>query len=328
MPEPKVSVIICTYNQQDFIRETVESVLSQTYSHLEIIVSDDGSTDDTPRILSDYAHRFPDKLKVVLSPKNTGIPNNINRGLALRTGELSAWLDGDDVMLPHKIEKQVACLQNHPEAIGCYHDAEVFDSTTGAVLGSFCQIYNGTTHLRQGKIENCIRPRYFSIPSSVMCYSAACPPHGYDERLKYLSELLFFIETFRTGIMVAIDEQLVRYRRHTHNVTDDPAARKLFYEYELMVYAILEARYPELYPLVKKLRLSCLLTEALRCYRDGNDVRGQALIWHVIRDGAPGKGLAVLAGVWLMRGQLSVLTSGPLAARPAWVKKLSQLILK
>ena len=130
---PKVSVVICTYNQQAFVRETVESVLAQTYGNLEIIVAYDGSTDDTPRILDEDARRFPDKIKLALSPVNSGIPTNINCGLALRTGELTAWLDGDDLMLPGKIEKQVAALLQHPEATGCYHDSEVLESETGRV---------------------------------------------------------------------------------------------------------------------------------------------------------------------------------------------------
>jgi glycosyltransferase involved in cell wall biosynthesis len=103
MPSPLVSVIICTYNQQEFIRDTVQSVITQTYPRVEIIISDDGSTDATPDILRDTAQRYPGRTKIVLSEINTGIPANINRGLAVRTGELVAWLDGDDLMLPRKI---------------------------------------------------------------------------------------------------------------------------------------------------------------------------------------------------------------------------------
>ena len=119
MSLPTVSVVICTYNQEDFVAETVESVLDQTYPHIEIIVADDGSTDATPRILESYRVRFPDRIKLVLASQNIGIPGNINRGLAQRTGALTAWLDGDDVMLPAKLETQVRFLLENPQATGC-----------------------------------------------------------------------------------------------------------------------------------------------------------------------------------------------------------------
>ena len=128
MAEPKVSVIIPTYNQRDFVRETIDSVLAQTYNNIEIIVTDDGSIDGTREIIQEYASQYPEKIKPVYSEKNTGIAANINRGLAVRTGEFIAWLGGDDIMLPEKIQKQVDLLIGRPDAVGCCHDAEVFES--------------------------------------------------------------------------------------------------------------------------------------------------------------------------------------------------------
>jgi glycosyltransferase involved in cell wall biosynthesis len=330
MPTPKVSIIICTYNQQDFVRETVDSVVSQTYRNIEVIISDDGSTDATPAILTEYAQRYPDIVKIVLSDRNTGIPANINRGLAIRTGELSAWLDGDDLMLPQKIEKQVAFLASHPEAIGCYHDAEVFDSDSGQVLGRFSQLYNGSLTLLQGRLPDHIKPRYYSIPSSIMCRSEACPSHGFDERMKYLSEFVFFTETFRPGLKLAMDEVLVRYRRHNRNVTSNVGFRAVSIEYELMAYAILEARYPEFHFLWHKMRVSVLLTEAVRCIREGDIKRGTTILWNVWHEGAHLKALSVLMATRLMPlmgGKVSQLTGGQPYNRPDWIKRIARRFL-
>ena len=324
---PRVSIVICTYNQQDFVRETIGSALAQTYPNIEIVLTDDGSTDDTPRILREYAQRFPDKVKVVLSEKNTGIPGNLNRGLAVCMGEWLVCLDGDDQMLPQKIKKQVTLLQQHPEATGCYHDSEVFESETGRVLGLMSRIYNGTTILKQGTIRDWFVPRNFFLPSSVMYSAAARPAHGYDERLRYLSEVVFFVEVFRRGTLLAMNEVLTRYRRHAHNVTDDPTARSLMPEYELMAYAILEARYPELHSALMKLRRSCRLAQAVRCYREGDRKRGQAIIGNIIREGAVIQGLVVLAGVSLLGRRLVQMAGGQPASRPGWVKRLVRLIL-
>ena len=325
---PKVTIVICTYNQQDFIHETLDSVLGQTYPHLEVIITDDGSTDTTPTILLDYGQRYPDKVHVVLSEQNTGIPANINRGLALCTGELIVILDGDDLMLPVKIEKQVTFLQDHPEATGCYHDAEVFDSATGQTWGLMSQAYTGTTNLKQGKIQDWFVPRNFFLPSAIMFLASACPAHGYDERLKYLSEVVFFAEVFRAGTLLAMPEALVRYRRHTQNITSDRQARNLMPEYELIAYAILEARYPELHRPLRKLRHSCRLAQAIRYYREGNQRTARIIIGNVFREGAILQALAVWIGLTLFKQRITHLTGGTTQTRPSWIKRLARFVLR
>ena len=324
MNQPKVSVVICTYNQEALVRDTIDSVLAQTYPNLEIIVTDDGSTDGTPGILQRYAQQYPDRIKIGLSPINTGIPANINRGLALRTGEYTAWLDGDDVMLPQKIEKQVALLENHPEATGCYHDAEVFDAETGQTLGKVSVVYNGSPKLKQGRLGDWLRPRYYSLPSTIMARTVACPAHGYDERLKHLSEVVFFVEVFRTGILLAFDDVLVRYRRHAHNITSDPVALAKMVEYELMVYAILQARYPDVYPVIRRSRISCLLAAAVKCYREGDRARGDQIIRNLMHDGVVIKSLIVAIAMRLFKQQATQMTSGQPFNRPNWVKRLAR----
>jgi glycosyltransferase involved in cell wall biosynthesis len=328
MSTPKVSVIICCYNQQSFIRETVESVLAQTYPNLEVIITDDGSTDATPAILQEYAQRHPEKIKIALSEKNTGIPGNFNRGLKLRTGEFTAMLDGDDVMLPAKIETQVALMQAHPKANGCYHDADVFESETGQSLGRYSLLYNGTTRLSQGHIHQWLKPRYAILQSSQMYRSSACPPHGYDERLRHYSEFLYCIETLRTGTLLATEDVLVRYRRHARNVTDDPAARQRAREYELLACAILDSRYPELLPLTRQIRLSSMLAEALKCHREGNAPHFRLLVKEAMAQGAVLQGLAVWAGASLFGRRVSAATGGSPYQRPNWVKRFSRWLLQ
>lgn len=325
---PKVSVVICTYNQESFVAETIESGLNQTYANCEFIVTDDGSTDSTPEILRHYQTGYPDRIKIALSDRNTGIPANINRGLALRTGELTAWLDGDDLMLPQKLERQVAFLQAHPAAIGCYHDAEVFDSATGHSLGRMSQLYNGTTHLKQGYLRDWFVPRNFFLPSSIMAWSCATPPHGYDERLRYLSEVVFFAETFRTGQLLAFDEILVRYRRHAQNVTGDAQALNLMVEYELIAYSILEARYPELHPLLKRLRASCLTAAALKAHRDHNQTRSRQIVRNLWAEGAWLPASATFITIHVPGRWSSAVSGGSPYARPQWLKRLARFVLR
>lgn len=325
---PLVSIVICTYNQQNFIRETLDSVLAQTYPNIEIIVSDDGSSDETPNILREYASRYPDKIKPVFSPVNTGIPSNINRAMAQRAGEYVAWLDGDDLMMPTKIEKQVDVLLAHPEATGCYHDADVFDSDTGHSMGRMSELYNGSLELKQGHLKDWYKPRYYFLPSTIMARSEICPPQGYDWRLKHFSEGLYFVEAFRTGILLALNETLTRYRRHVKNLTNSSGMRNVSAEYELIALAILDARYPELRNLVKRQRASCLLTEAVKNHREGNFQRRNQILLNVAKDGYPLKAVAVFAAVKFMRFRAAQITSGQPYQRPGWVNRFARKFLE
>ena len=120
MTTPKVSVIVPIYNQAGFIRETVESVLSQDHPNIELVLSDDGSTDGTSDVLREYAAGEPERVKLVASEENTGIAGAFNRALDAHTGDYVAWLGGDDVMLPGKLSRQIAAharLTLRPSAV-------------------------------------------------------------------------------------------------------------------------------------------------------------------------------------------------------------------
>jgi hypothetical protein len=185
-------------------------------------------------------------------------------------------------------------------------------------------LYNGNSELKQGKIEQWFRPRYYFIPSTIMARSDACPAHGYDERMKHLSEVVFFAEVFRTGLLLAFNDVLVRYRRHANNVTSSPAALDQMVEYELMAYAILESRYPELHRITRRGRISCLLAAAVKCYREGNRSRGDQIIRNLMHDGTVVKSLVVAIALRIFKQQSAQLTSGQPYYRPNWVKRLAR----
>ena len=236
---------MAAYNEERFLAEAVESVLAQSFADFELIITDDGSTDATPRIASSYADREPERVRVIRAEQNRGKPFALNRALAVRRGELIAWLDGDDVMLPDKLARQVAVLDADPRAAGCSHDAEMFESSDGHVIGRFSQVANGAP-LRSGGIELWFDPTYKMLPSATMIRSALCPPNGFDERLSFTNDWLFDIEVFRRGRCIALDDVLVRYRRHSDNFTTRAGASGVSYEEGLMTMAIVIARYPEL----------------------------------------------------------------------------------
>jgi glycosyltransferase involved in cell wall biosynthesis len=196
---PKVSVIVPIYNQELFIRETVDSVLSQDFKNVELVLSDDGSTDGTSVILPEYEAQDPQRVTVVASEHNTGTAGAFNRALDADTGEYIAWLGGDDVMLPGKLSRQVAVLEARPDVIGCCHDAEVFDSASGRSYGLFTEVYNGRRGVRDGGIELLLDPTYLMLPSTMMVRSAAVGRLRFDPRVRFSNDWLFDIQLFRHG---------------------------------------------------------------------------------------------------------------------------------
>lgn len=131
MTEPAVSVVIPAYNAAWCIRKAVDSVLAQTFRDVELIVVDDGSTDDTAAILRSYA----DTLRVV-SQANGGMSSARNAGIRAARGRYVAFLDSDDRWLPDKLERQVALMTAQPDLAFCAATATLEDPD-GNVVGAW-----------------------------------------------------------------------------------------------------------------------------------------------------------------------------------------------
>lgn len=267
--ERLVSVVIPTYNQQAFVEETIESVLAQTYERVQIIVTDDGSIDKTPEIIRDFAEKFPKIIVPVFSSVNTGIAKNLNRGLEHVRGEYIAWLGGDDLMLPSKVAEQVNILMKRHDAVGCCHDAEVFESESARTLGLFSELYNGKRNFREGGVELLFDTNYNLLPSTVMIRSTAIPERGFDDRLRFANDWLFDIEVFRRGRCVPINKVLGKYRRHARNVSGSAQAKDANTEEVMIALGIIDARYPDLNRFVRKHRRVLTASASINSYRQG-----------------------------------------------------------
>ena len=321
-----VSVVIPAYNQVDFIGATIESVLDQDYSSLEIIVADDGSIDGTSEVISRYGAKFPNIVIPVLCEKNSGIPKNFNRGLARANGEFIAWFGGDDLMLPKKISKQVRTLQLRPDAVGCVHDAYIFETENSEPLGLFSELMNGKPGLKEGGVELWFDASYFMLPSAVMVRSSAIPSHGFDERLKYTNDWLLDIEIFIQGKCAVIDEPLCKYRRHANNVTSNEKARLEGIEDGMVALSIIESRYPMLHKYVRKRRSNFLLTSSVAAYRKNNFKNSRAYLWAAFFNGAPFRAVALALALKFYGKKIIQSTTLMLYQRHTLFKKLSKLI--
>lgn len=113
--DPKVSVIMATFNCEATIDSALDSILDQTYRNWELVVCDDGSTDRTPELLSAAKERFGARLVLLRNASNMKLPFSLNRCLEVASGELIARMDGDDLSEPDRFERQVEFLRANPQ---------------------------------------------------------------------------------------------------------------------------------------------------------------------------------------------------------------------
>lgn len=162
---PLVSIIINNYNYGHFLKEAIDSALSQTYVHREVIVVDDGSTDDSRQIITSYG----DKIVPVLK-ENGGQASAFNAGFAASRGYLICFLDSDDIFLPEKVEEILEVFREYPEIGWCFHSLSLQNNDTKDFLKNSHECLSGKwdyrSHIEQGK-----KLRYIPTTTSGLCFN-------------------------------------------------------------------------------------------------------------------------------------------------------------
>ena len=210
---PAVSVVIPAYNAEQFVAETLDSVLSQTFTDFELIVVDDGSSDGTRRVLDEYARRDP-RMRVHAMPANAGAIAARNTGVSLSTGEFLAAMDADDVCLPHRLERQVEFLRANPEVgvVGAYVRLIDDKGTPGAV-----KTYPSNAALMAWSLlfYNC-----FAHPAVMMRRSVIEAANGYAAECKGGTEDFELFQRLSHMVRLStIEEVLLHYRRWGGSMT-------------------------------------------------------------------------------------------------------------
>lgn len=204
----KVSVIIPTYNCAQYICQAVDSVLAQTYHDFELVVVDDGSTDDTKELLMRY-----DKHLTYIYQENKGMTAARNTGIKNSSGEYIAFLDSDDIWLPNKLERQVKLLDESPEVglVYCWHyyiDAE----------GNRCKFWNnkiGRSFESGSRLfEKLIEKNVISGGGSTPIIRRECLGKSgmFDESIPYSGDWDLWLRISMDYIMAVIPEPLACYR--------------------------------------------------------------------------------------------------------------------
>ena len=249
---PLVSVIIPAYNAERFIERTLNSVLSQTYQHLEVLVVDDGSKDRTPEIVKSIAQQ--DHRVILLQQSNSGVAAARNLAIQKAKGEFIAPIDADDIWYPENLEKQVRCLLKSEPSVGLVYswsvDIDEKDSPTGGFCASKIEGKVYTTLVCHNFIGNAsatlIRRACFEKVGSYNCQMKEQNAQGCEDWDVYLR----IAEHYEFRV---VPEFLIGYRKIFNSMSCDYS--KMAQSHSLMLQTVRQ-RHPEIPATVYRLSSS------------------------------------------------------------------------
>ncbi len=217
----KISVIIPVYNGASYLARTIESVLLQAYPVHEIIVVDDGSMDDSPRILKSFKDRI-----VVKTTRNSGVASAMNQGIGLATGDWAAFLDQDDLWFKNKLKKQVETLAECPRAgFSVCNYTERRQGASGRLNRHFSklrspEIMKMKTPFLENPIKILIQENFIGTSSAVMIRRDVMEMAGlFDVKYKICTDYDYWL---RCGLITgfAVSPEVLFYKRvHVANAS-------------------------------------------------------------------------------------------------------------
>ncbi len=228
-PQPLVSIIVITYNSIAFVVETLESAKAQTYENIELIVSDDASTDDTVEVcqqwLDENKERFV-RTELITVPENTGIPANCNRGLRAAKGEWIKYIAGDDALMEDCVEKNISFVKKRKEikmlfsSMAKYNEA-FNEASFFKISRPYRQHFFSDSFSASDQHQFFLkRSGFFGItPTSFIEKGILLSLGGFDERFPLIEDLPMWIKATKNGYkLYFMDELTVKHRLHNNNV--------------------------------------------------------------------------------------------------------------
>ena len=236
----KVSIVLPVYNGAEYVAQSIESVIAQTYQNWELIIVNDCSTDGTLEICNEFAQK-DERIKVITNTNNLKLPNSLNVGFELATGDYFTWTSDDNMYRPEAIERLVNALIEDVELVMVYSDYTDIDSK-GKDIG-------------QEKLQD---PEYlvtYNVCGPCFLYTAEIAKHvgGYDANLFLAEDYDYWIRIYRYGRIKHIGDDLYLYRRHNDSLSE---TRKSLIQQQ--TYKVLEKNFLTLYSDAQKHKMTYL----------------------------------------------------------------------
>jgi len=215
MNSPQVSVIVTAHNYAEYIREALDSIFSQTFGDFEIIIVDDGSTDETPEILREYSYQYPEKVRII-TLDGIGLAGACNRGIETASGEYIVRLDADDYFDENILTVETRYLDANPGVDLVYPDYYTIDKN-GEVIN----------HVRLPEVGKEVKLLDRSPLAAGAMYrkEAWKKLGGYNEALSYQEDYDFWVKFISRFTVNNINLPLMYYRQHDGSMSTNFSAR-------------------------------------------------------------------------------------------------------
>ena len=220
-----VSVIIPTYNREGPLQYAMQSVINQTYQFWELIIVDDGSTDNT----RDAVEKFRNENIKYLFQKRKGVSAARNRGIMAANGNYLSFLDSDDSFLPHKLETQIESMESSPKYMMSYSNVLFVDNNKEVVIRDEQMHLSGNIYPQMLFMRDC----FISTPAVIVKRKALDEVGGFDVNMKMCEDLDLWRRIARYFPVLHLPEPLVMVRYKTKdmiNIKKSYGARKKYYE--------------------------------------------------------------------------------------------------
>jgi len=206
---PKVSVIIPTHNREKLLSKAVGSVIEQTFQDFEVIIVDDGSTDNTRKVISEFSAK--DERILYIYQQNQGVASARNKGISIARGAYIAFLDSDDRMLPNRLEEQVKLLDINKN-IGLVYGSMLIKENEESELKTFGIVFPEIIPCRE-MFLNLLKYHIFFTICTVMMRKDIFEKYNFNPLMKIGEDFLFFLQVSRDYLFYGLDKPLAIINR-------------------------------------------------------------------------------------------------------------------
>ena len=230
-----LSVVLCTYNEERYIMDSVLSILNQTYPYFELIIVNDGSTDKTKEILE----TLNDKRIRIINKQNTGLPHSLNVGISHAKYDWIARMDGDDIALPNRFADQIKLIEQGYDIIG----GQFLEIDGDGVMKSTICSRKPVCALKC-KLFVFLGWNPLAHPTAIIKKNILEKMGGYDENFKASQDLELWSRLSHCCKIINSNEVVLKYRKHANNISNSKKDKQIFLGFMAFVKYALKIRKP------------------------------------------------------------------------------------
>nr|WP_319374583.1 glycosyltransferase [uncultured Methanobacterium sp.] len=212
---PRVSVIMPSYNHEKYIKDSISSILKQTFNDFELIIIDDASIDNSRDIINFFLEK-DHRLKVKFHQKNLGTAKTINDALKISKGDFIAFTSSDDIWLPHKLQTQMKVLNENDELI-VWSDGQLINKNNELLGKTFLELHNAMNKKKNGNLFESLLSGNYIFGTTRILKRDNIKNIEFDGQFKHLNDYKFEVDIARKFKYHFIPESLAYYRWHQDN---------------------------------------------------------------------------------------------------------------